>query len=94
MKLITCLPCSSSFINLSLMFNGPDRNCTPERLAVINLEPLELRRLKNDLVMYFKCLNNLVALLSEYSMSAFYTRSGGKRLIIPLCSTNHFENDF
>jgi len=37
----------------------------PERLAVINLEPLELRRLKNDLVMYFKCLNNLVALPSE-----------------------------
>jgi len=25
-----------------------------ERLAVINLEPLELRRLNNDLVMYFK----------------------------------------
>jgi len=31
----------------------------PERLAVINLEPLQLRRLKNYLVMYFKCLNNL-----------------------------------
>jgi len=25
----------------------------PERLAVINLQPLELRRLQNDLVMYF-----------------------------------------
>jgi len=36
-----------------------------ERLAVINLEPLELRRLKIDLVKYFKCLNNLVALPSD-----------------------------
>ena len=33
-----------------------------ERLAAINLEPLELRRLKHDLVMYYKCLHNLVAL--------------------------------
>jgi len=66
----------------------------PERLAVINLELLELRRLKNDLVMYFKCLNTLVALPSgEYFCQqnhAFHTRSGGSRLIIPLCSTNHF----
>jgi len=37
----------------------------PERLAVINLEPLELRRLKNDLAMYFKRLNKLVALPSD-----------------------------
>ena len=29
----------------------------PERLAVLNLEPLELRRLKADLVMYYKLLN-------------------------------------
>jgi len=66
----------------------------PERLAVINLEPLKLRRLKNDLVMYFKCLNNLVALPShEYFCQqnhAFHTRSGGSRPLIPLCSTNHF----
>ena len=32
-----------------------------KRLAALKLEPLELRRLKNDLVMYYKCLNNLVA---------------------------------
>ena len=37
----------------------------PERLASINLEPLKLCRLKNDLVMYYKCLNNLVALPSD-----------------------------
>jgi len=69
----------------------------PERLAVINLEPLDLRRLKNDLVMYFKCLNSRVALPSnEYFCQrnhAFHTRSGGSGLtLIPLCrsSTNHF----
>ena len=31
----------------------------PERLAVLNLEPLELRRLKADLIMYHKIINNL-----------------------------------
>ena len=29
-----------------------------ERLAVLNLEPLELRRLKVDIVMYYKIRNN------------------------------------
>jgi len=62
----------------------------PERLAVINLEPLELRRLKNDMVMFFKCLNNLIALYFCQQNHAFHTRSGGSRLIIPVCSTNHF----
>ena len=70
----------------------------PERLAAINLEPLELRRLKMDLVLYFKCLNNLVALPSDvYFCSqhhATQTRTGGNRLIMPLCSTNGFKNDF
>jgi len=51
-----------------------------------------------DQVMYFKFLNNLVALPSdEYFCQqnhAFHTRSGGSRLIIPLCSSNHFKNDF
>jgi len=64
----------------------------------LNLKPLEQRRLKNDLVMYFKCLNNLVALPSdEYFCEqnhAFHTKSGGSRLKILLCSTNHFKNDF
>jgi ribonuclease P/MRP protein subunit RPP40 len=66
----------------------------PERFAAINLEPLELRRLKSDLIMYFKCLNNLAALLSdEYfcqQINVSQTRSGVNRLIIPLCSTNYF----
>ena len=69
----------------------------PERLAAINLEPLELRRLKNDLIMYYKCLNNLVALPS---VSIFVNTfkclrlSGGNRLNTPLCSNNHFKHEF
>jgi hypothetical protein len=70
----------------------------PERLAAINLEPLELRRLKADLVLYYKCFNDLIALphtdyftLSQYTTQ---TRTGGNRLIVPLCSTNSFANDF
>ena len=68
----------------------------PERLAEINLEPLELRRLNNDLVMYYKSLNNLVALPSDEYFCQQYqvsqTRSGahGNRLIAPLCNINHF----
>ena len=33
-----------------------------ERLAIFNLEPLELRRLRYDLVQYYKILNNLTPL--------------------------------
>ena len=32
----------------------------PERLVILNLEPLELRRLKTDILMYYKILNNLI----------------------------------
>ena len=70
----------------------------PERLASINLEPLELRRLRADLILYYKCFNNLVSIphteyfrLSNFSSQ---TRTGGNRLIEPLCSTNRFKNDF
>ena len=69
-----------------------------ERLAAINLEPLELRRLKHDLVMYYKCLHNLVALPPDkyfcQNPKVSQTRSGGNKLIPPLCLTNHFINDF
>jgi hypothetical protein len=33
-----------------------------ERLSILNLEPLELRRLKTDLIMYFKIINNLTCI--------------------------------
>ena len=70
----------------------------PERLAAIDLEPLELRRLKADLVLYYKCFNNSVALPIDFyfcqSHNNSQTRTGGNRLIRPKCKTNRFENDF
>lgn len=70
----------------------------PERLVALDLEPLELRRLKSDLVLYYKCLHDLVALPSSeyFTMSNFtsQTRTGGNRLLRPLCSTRFYENDF
>jgi len=70
----------------------------PERLAALDLEPLELRRLKSDLVLYYRCLHDLVALpSSEYftvSNVTSQTRTGGNRLLRPLCSTKLYENDF
>ena len=70
----------------------------PERLAAMDLESLELRRLKCDLVMYFKCLNNIVALPSQdffiQSVTNTQTRAGGNRLYVPIISNNHFANDF
>jgi len=34
----------------------------PERLAALYLEPLELRRLKSDLVLYYRCLHTILSL--------------------------------
>jgi hypothetical protein len=45
----------------------------PERLALIDLEPPELRRLKSDLVLYYKCLHNLSALFSHVYFLPTYT---------------------
>ena len=70
----------------------------PERLATLDLEPLEIRRLKPDLVLYYKCLHELVARPSSecLTMSNFTskTRTGGNRLLRSLCSTRYYENDF
>jgi len=39
-----------------------------------DLEPLELRRLKSDLVLYYECLHDLVALpSSEYFTMSYFT---------------------
>ena len=69
-----------------------------ERLLALDIEPLELRRLKADLVLYYKMFNNLIALSStEYfyhSEAVYQTRSGGNRINMPLCHNNCFENDF
>ena len=72
-----------------------------ERLAFLDLEPLELRRLKSDLLLYYKYMHNLIDIPENIifgrptvDASASNTRSGGNRLIIPFCSTNIFANNF
>ena len=65
----------------------------------INLEPLQLRRLKADLVMYYKILNNLISInfdnhftvRKSYSISI---RSTGHSLLKPFCRTNRIVNNF
>jgi hypothetical protein len=50
----------------------------PERLASINLESLELRRLRTDLIMYFKILNNLTSLSWSHHFTFYYPRSSSR----------------
>ena len=61
-----------------------------ERLAVMDLEPLELRRIKTDLTMYFKVYNNLSALPSDYlpcdnSVRTYHSRRKCEYIIPPFC---------
>ena len=48
--------------------------------------------------MCYKCSNNLVTLPSDEYFGQQHqvsqTRYGGNKLIAPLCSNNHFKNDF
>jgi len=66
----------------------------------MDLEPLELRRIKTDLTMYFKIYNNLSALPSDVM---FFPRDNSVRTyhsrrkceyIQPFCRTQLFANDF
>ena len=71
----------------------------PERLAVLNLEPLELRRLKADFVMYYKILNNLISIncndhFTMRTSPSISTRSSGPCLQKPFRRTNRISNNF
>ncbi len=63
-----------------------------ERLIALNLEPLELRRLKADLILVYKIIHRLVSLnfddFFKYARSAV-TRGHAFKLEIPLCATNY-----
>jgi hypothetical protein len=71
----------------------------PERLAALDLESLELRRLRSDLVLYFKIVNNLVHIPRNFLPSPppapiKQTRSSAPRLSIPEPSSAYIENNF
>ena len=73
--------------------------CYHDQLAVLNLQPLELGRLKADLVMYFTILNNLISInfddhFTVRKPSTTSTRSTGPSLLKPFCRTNRIGNNF
>ena len=65
--------------------------------SVLNLESLEYRRLKTDLVMYYKIIHNLIDLnckdFLKFSRHSF-TRSHNLTLTKPICKTNLYLNSF
>ena len=68
-----------------------------ERLAVLGLEPLELRRLKFDLITYYKILTNNFHLPPEYlplQLQTSNTRSGGSRLTVNIHGSQCLLNNF
>ena len=65
----------------------------------MDLEPLELRRLKADLVLYYTFLHNLVHIPREYLPNeppapTIGTRSGVARLSVPHFTTINYDNIF
>jgi len=65
----------------------------------MDLEPLELQRIKTDLTMYFKIYNYLSALPSDYlpcdnSVRTYHSRRKCEYIVQPLCRTQLFANDF
>ena len=71
-----------------------------ERLAILILEPLELRRLKNDLLMCYKILNNLAPIspadhFTKRTDTSIHTRTSGTGLLLKsFCRTNRIGNHF
>ena len=73
-----------------------------ERLAMLDLETLECRRLKADLTMYYKIINNLTVFNSstyfEFNVHVRDTRlaadSNSYCINKPFCRTSGFQNDF
>ena len=67
---------------------------------MLNLEPLELRRLKNDILMYYKILNNLTPIspdddFTKRTDASIHTRTSGTELLLkPICRTNKIGNHF
>ena len=69
-----------------------------ERLSVLKLEPLELRRLRFDLIQYYKIFNNLTSLhhadYFSYHQPSLFTRNPSPFLIKPLNCPNYLLTSF
>ena len=82
----------SNTSQLTLSFSYKDR------LLILNLESLELRRLKNDLLMYYKVLHNCVDLdksdFFNFAQNDYNTRGHNLKLKKFSFSNNCLENTF
>ena len=69
-----------------------------ERLSVLKLEPLELRRIRFDLIQYYKIFNNLTSLnhadYFRYHQPSMFTRNSSPILIKPMNCPNHLLTFF
>ena len=68
-----------------------------ERLIALNLEPLELRRLRADLSLVYQIIHHLIALKFEdfFSFAPLSsTRGHPYKLVIPVCRTNYSKHFF
>jgi hypothetical protein len=69
-----------------------------ERLAMLNLEPLELRRLQFDLVMYCKVLHGLMSIDVSSHFTYLYpsisSHSGSPKLVKPDKGNNNLMHSF
>ncbi len=70
-----------------------------ERLARLNLDSLEIRRVRSDLVLYYKILNGLTNFnpddVFDVRQNVRLTRSHDKRqLCKPICRSKVLENNF
>lgn len=98
-------PYKATFINkiesvqrrFSKRLHGISKMPYTERLQFLKVETLETRRLKADLTLYYKIINNLVN-LNVTDMFKFLnnpkTRGHSLQLIKPRCSTNFFLHGF
>jgi len=68
-----------------------------DRLFILNLESLEIRRLKKDLIMYYKIIHGLIDLnMNEFFLidNDMYTRGHNFKICKPPCKSDLFSNSF
>ena len=54
-----------------------------QRLVTLKSEPLEIRRVKSDLCMYYKIIHDLLSVDSKFALRESHTRSNGKSISMP-----------
>ena len=68
----------------------------PERLTNLDIESLELRRLKFDLLMYYKIIRGFVRIqcddLFKFSINPYPTRGNHFKLVMPIVRNNNLSN--